>query len=383
MRALTRDDGASAIIVAILISTFLVGLSALTIDVGSLFVQRRELQNGADAGALAVAKSCISGACISAKATTYSNANDHDGTSQLDSSAGASVCGTFFGLPSCTNLSLPAANQVYDCAEPLPSSSIRYVQVRTESAPTSGLTPGFFARALLGNSSYSGTTVHACARAAVLPATGGGGLAATISLCEWQAMTNNGSNFAPAPPYPPNPPASVEVNLQLHNATQATSSNYPCPTGYGAGADLPGGFGWLDDPTSTCTTTVDTNGTYGASSGVAISGPCKTMLDAAITNHGVLYIPVYDHVLSGSGNNGSYQLAGFAAFVPTGYNLPGSGSPPKRQSWLTSQFCYTPLHLTPQDKCLSGFFTQGLVPAGTFGGSGGSLAGGDVLSLIQ
>jgi hypothetical protein len=382
VRALSRDDGATAIIIAIFMSTFLIGMSALTIDVGSLFTQRRELQNGADAGALAVAKSCMDGTCDTTKATTYSTANDHDGTSQLDASAGAGVCGTFAGLPSCTDISLPALSQVYDCAEPLPSSSINYVQVRTESAPTSTLTPGFLARALLGNSGYSGTTVHACARAAVLPATGGGGLAATISLCEWQAMTDNGNNFAPAPPYPPNPTTSVEVNLQLHDG-QSSATNYPCPTGYGAGADLPGGFGWLDDPTSTCTTTVDTSGTYGASTGVAISGPCKTLLDAAITAHGVLYIPVYDHVLSGNGQNGAYQLSGFAAFVPTGYNLPGSGTPPKRQLWLTSQFCYTPLNLTPQDKCLSGFFTQGLVPAATFDGSGGSLPGADVLSLIQ
>src|SRR5437660_1798438 len=115
-------------------------MSALTIDVGALFTQRRELQNGADAGALAVAKSCVTGSCVTTKASTYSTANDHDGTSQLDASAGASVCGTFAGLPSCTGLSLPAASQVYDCAEPLPSG-ISYVQVRTESAPTSTLTP--------------------------------------------------------------------------------------------------------------------------------------------------------------------------------------------------------------------------------------------------
>ncbi len=378
---MSKDGGAAAIIIALVVSAFLVAMSALTIDVGSLFAQRRELQNGADAGALAVARSCVSATCDPTKAQTYSTANDTSGASQLDSSFGAAVCGTFPGLPSCTTPSLPAASQVYDCSEPPPGSA-QYAQVRTESAAGSKLTPGFFARALLGNSSYAGTTVHACARATVRAATGGAGLALTISACEWNAMTSNGTTFAPPPPYPPNPPAADEVNLQLHDGN-ATSSTYPCPTGYGAGADLPGGFGWLDDTSGTCQTTIDTNNTYGASTGVSISADCKTALDNAITNRTVLYIPVYSAVLGGSGTNGTYSLAGFAAFVPTGYNLPGAGSPSKRASWLTGQYCYVALGGNANTKCLSGFFTQGLVPDGSFAGSGGSLPGGDVLTLIR
>ncbi len=37
----------------------------MVIDVGQLYQERAELQNGADAAALAVAKSCISGTCAS------------------------------------------------------------------------------------------------------------------------------------------------------------------------------------------------------------------------------------------------------------------------------------------------------------------------------
>ena len=41
----------------------LFGMGALVIDVGQLYQNRAELQNGADAGALAVAKSCAQGTC--------------------------------------------------------------------------------------------------------------------------------------------------------------------------------------------------------------------------------------------------------------------------------------------------------------------------------
>lgn len=385
MRALRRSDsGAAAIIVAIVVGCFLIGMSALAIDVGSFYVERRQLQNGADAGALAVAASCVKSTCDTSKAQSYANANAKDGTSNLDGSVGPAVCGTFAGLPTCSTPTLPAASQVYDCAEPPPASGIQYVQVRTSTRQQGGSTviPPFLARALPGNSSYAGTTVHACARAAVAPASGGFGFAATISECEWQAMTQNGQIFAPPPPYPPNPASSAEVNLELHDG-QASSSNYPCPTGYGAGADLPGGFGWLDDPSGTCTADIDTSNDYGASPGVGISAACKALLTSAITNHTILYMPVYDSVVGGSGQNGTYSLAGFAAFVPTGFNLPGSGNPSKLNSWLTGNACYTVLGGTSQLKCLSGFFTQGLIPAGQIGGSGGNLPGVSVLQLIR
>ena len=65
--------------------------------------------------------------------------------------------------------------------------------------------------------------------------------------------------------------------------------------------------------------------------------------------------------VTGTGTNGVYTLKGFAAFVVTGYSLPGFNA----ASWLTG--------ITPcsgSDKCLSGFFTHGLIPSGaTIGGT--------------
>jgi len=58
------ERGVVAAIVAILLGTgVLLGMGALVIDVGQIYQERAELQNGADAAALAVAESCALGAC--------------------------------------------------------------------------------------------------------------------------------------------------------------------------------------------------------------------------------------------------------------------------------------------------------------------------------
>ena len=68
MRALRDDRGAVSILVALLISAgVIVGLLAMVIDGGRLYTERRLVQNGADAAALAVARACALGdpACSS------------------------------------------------------------------------------------------------------------------------------------------------------------------------------------------------------------------------------------------------------------------------------------------------------------------------------
>ena len=65
LRLLRRDErGAIGVLVAIFIGAgVLTGMGALVIDVGQLYQERAELQNGADAAALGVAKSCALGTC--------------------------------------------------------------------------------------------------------------------------------------------------------------------------------------------------------------------------------------------------------------------------------------------------------------------------------
>ena len=57
-----RDEGVVLVWVALML-VVLVGMGALVIDIGALYVEKRELQNGADAAALAVARDCVEGDC--------------------------------------------------------------------------------------------------------------------------------------------------------------------------------------------------------------------------------------------------------------------------------------------------------------------------------
>jgi hypothetical protein len=265
-----------------------------------------------------------------------------------------------------------------------------YAQVTTSTRNPNGTTllPPVFGRAVLGRS-YNGKTVHACAQASWGAVGSATGFAATFSLCTWKAATSNGTVFAPAPPYASWPPSGVqpypknnfdptvpglpggEQVLQIHG------SGNDCAGSPGSGWQLPGGFGWLNDPNGNCTAAVNVNNTYQDNTGVSISAACKTALQNAIgsplaTPPAVIYLPIYDG-LQGSGSSGIYHLAGFAAFVVTGAYVNGSGGLKVPSDISGKSYC------SGNDRCIYGFFTQGLVPGGTLGGTN---FGASVVSLI-
>jgi hypothetical protein len=355
------DDGAIAVIVAVCM-VVLLGFLAFVVDIGRLYAERRQLQNGADAASLAVALDCARGSCAGtlsamSTATGEANANANDGATTV-----TQVCGTGPGLSACSPTAPQAA---WDCpALPSYASSAKYALVRTQTLSNgSGVIPPVFGKVI--SPGYNGSTIRACARASYGAPSSADTIAVTESLCEWNAATANGTSYAPAPPYPPNPSSSVERVIYLHTTTKAGS----CKAGP-SGADLPGGFGFLDDPNGTCQVVVSTSGTYGDNTGASVSKPCKDAISAAQANKTIVYLPVYDSV-TGTGTNGVYTLKGFAAFVVTGYSLPGFNA----NSWLTGK-----KPCTGSDKCISGFFTQGLIPNGGTIGSGPSL-GATVVQL--
>ena len=93
-----RDDAGATIVIVALMMVVLLGMGALVIDVGQLYAERRELQNGADAAALAVAQDCAGGDCRDETTTagTYADDNAHDGKAAVDE-----VCGSGPGLTPC------------------------------------------------------------------------------------------------------------------------------------------------------------------------------------------------------------------------------------------------------------------------------------------
>jgi len=366
MRLLGRDErGAIGVLVAVLIGGgVLLGMGALAIDVGRLYQNRAELQNGADAAALAVADSCALGTCTTGIAGQYATGNASKLTG--NNAAVGLVCGSGTGMAACPG----STGAPYDCPAN-PSAGTNYVDVHTSTltASDSTLLPPIFARTLLGNGGYQGTNVKACAQAEWGAPSSATTIAYTISACSWYVYTNNGTTFAQPPPYPPNTvPAPSFDHILFEHGSQGSKTT-GCPPYQPSGQDAPGNFGWTSD-SGNCSTFIN-NGSYGGSTGASASGDCKTVIQAAYNNKTVVYLPVYS-AISGTGNNVTYTLLGFAAFVITGYHITGSFKAP---DWLNSAN-----DCKGNNFCIDGYFTQGLIPS-TGGLGGGKGLGASIVKL--
>ena len=96
-----RDErGAIGVMVAVLLGAgVLTGMGAMVVDLGQLYQERAELQDGADAAALGVAKSCVLVACNPSLAQHYADAN---ASALTGHTAGINlVCGSAVGLAAC------------------------------------------------------------------------------------------------------------------------------------------------------------------------------------------------------------------------------------------------------------------------------------------
>jgi Flp pilus assembly protein TadG len=331
------------VLVGLLIGTVLLGLGALVIDVGQLYQERAELQNGADAAAMAVAKSCATGTCTSSIAAQYANENASALTG--GTAAVSQVCGS--GLGACPS----STGAMTDCPA-APASGMGYADVSTSTQTSGGSTliAPTFAKALLGNDSYTGTTVKACAQAAWGGPTSANTLAFAISSCSWDSWTTTGTNFAPAPPAVP--AASYDHQLNLNGFDTGTGC-----AGEASGSDGAGAFGWAVDQTGSCG--IFTNSTtFAAATGASAGATCNGALATAYASRKAIFLPVYTTV-TGTGSNTVFTLKGFAAFVVTGYSLPGASA----SDWLK------PSNNSCSFKCIDGYFTKALIP-GTGVGSG-------------
>jgi Flp pilus assembly protein TadG len=346
------DRGAVAVIVALLIAGgVLLGMAAVVIDVGQVYQERAELQNGADAAAIGVAKTCALGACQPTVATTYADGN---ASGLTGGTAGVPlVCGSG-GLGPC-----PASTgAITDCPQPPPTGT-NYVDVHTATLTASGSTllPLPFAATLPGNSGDHGTAVHACAQAEWGPPTAATTVAIAMSACTWDQATQQGTSFPATPPYPPNPmpaPTADQV-LKLNPGNGTGCASEP------AGADGPGTFAWVAHSRGNCT--VGISGSFAGRTRMGVSFSCLSLLENSQQNQTPILVPVY---LSQNGppGNPSYTLLGFADFVVTGYHLSSfDDTYADAHDWLNgANDC------TGTTYCINGYFVQGVAPfTGRFG----------------
>ena len=394
MRSVKSERGAVATIVAMLLGGAVIfGLLAMAVDVGALMVERRQLQNGADAAAMSLAQSCAQGACVAGAndLSGLTNANARDGAHTLAGQCLMNKPSSLSSaLPACPASSLAAP----DCP-PLPdtyaslATTLPYVEVRTSTSSNGASTLTNVFRRAGGNdptspADESSTDIHACSRAAW--GTPGGATATTpitISVCEWQKYTNGGASWVANPPtgawpgynastnpYPP-PFTTPNTSGREQMLTLHDPSKPPCSFN---GKDTAGGFGYLQ-PTGSCEATIVTNGSdqwANIDTGSSATNDCKTRLADIYANGPVVDIPVFDCIVksttgtptggiagkdcTGAGASGAgsyYHIAGWAKFYISGYKI-GGGPDTERPSRVGLA-----VPCSGAVRCLSGWFVRG------------------------
>ncbi len=398
----TREHGAVAIVVAVFASTVVMAMLALTIDVGNIRFERRQLQNGADATAMALAQACALDASTCAPATTEpalnqlasDNAADHK--SQLDvarGSRGQCVRNSTPPLPfpatmpTCPSASADAS--VTDLTQCLPLSngyktgngaSLAYVEtyVQTKSSAVDNtILPSSFGKAV---ANFDGARQTACARAVW----GGGAptsqnvISLTISECDWSAQTGFPAtpNFPPAPSGAPPGYSNTDDRPDWPTAEHAVwSKDNPSPNcdTSSPGGTAPGGFAWLAG--QGCQATMHEGWVQ------SDPGANEECTRAQLLNlrGKVIYIPVFDcrataptnpipatptnFCTQSSGSNTYYHVSGFAAFYLAGWYF-GNNADSKMESIAPPAGRY--LCSGGSERCIFGWFTRGLITDGDF-----------------
>jgi hypothetical protein len=331
-----REDGGSvATIVAIMLGGgVLLGMGALTVDVGQLYVERQELQSGADAAAMAIAQDCAKNGIDECRtrantiAAQYADLNAKDGESGV--------------LLACVNdgteapCSAPSGN-LTDCIEEIPGGTpYAEVKTRTSQRGTSLLMPTF-ARALAGNSSYPGTTVAACSRSSWQNMPTGQPYGLTISNCEYKkSIDGNG--------------AIIEVHYRHTQSSDCgtETSGFGLVKGPGDCLSPPD-----TGPGSQITDSQYEDPAYPDAEHSAIAAKCEEVLKHSLETKTPILIPVFEE-WEYNGARKWFNVAGMAGFVVTGYaGIPGV------PTWRQEGDC----DCMQGQACLYGYFLPGFGPA--------------------
>lgn len=319
MRRLNDDRGATIVMTAIVLVVIL-GMAGIVVDVGALYEERRELQNGADAAALAIAESCALGrpcdySVALDTAIRYASANAADGVSAVDS----------------VDLDLTAKSVT--------------VQTSTVNGEGGNVVEPFFG-AVVG---WDGATVAASATAIWgYPSALRSTIPLIISECEFPDRADI--------------PSSPRV-IYFHDGNNAESCNAQPGMDADGNGVLSGGFGWLVSPTGDCRVNLETGQLVSDDPGASPTSGCDpSSLFNLVAQPGEEPNPVplpFFVDLYGLGTNGQYEVGGFGMFVITGFNFGGSFKAPSAET----------APCAGDERCLAGYFTTGVVYDGKPGGA--------------
>jgi Flp pilus assembly protein TadG len=317
MRWLKRDDGVSVVLVGILLAVLL-ALSGMAVDLGAVFAERRELRNGADAAALAIAEDCgrrtrsCDEGTASATAQSYADANSHDAASAVES--------VELVRSSATTGEVRVVTGAWDAA-----------------AEQAGVRVPLLS--LLG---FHRVEVGAAATAIFDHPATGEGLPLIIDTCEFDKAGGYGSGSL--------------VTLYFHSPSATDPPPEACPANP-AHWDFPGGFGWLDPNNGVCDVALSAGDWVHADEGNNVPRNCDPAWLAAYILDQTILIPMYVDL---DAHDKLYAVAGFSAFHVTAYKL-SSGNQYTRPAGFRCP-------LNPADTCLQGYFTTTTVFTGQAGG---------------
>jgi hypothetical protein len=330
-----KERGAAGVMVALLMLV-LIGAGAMAVDVGQIYAERAQLQNAADAGAMAAAQQCHeAGGCTAAQALAWAREmtgpNSNDGATAVDS----------------VDLSVP--NQV------------KVVTSTLNGSNGAGFLTKMFAAAL----NAPPVKVRANAVASMSPPNSGSGFPLAIS--------NHCYNLSTAV-------ATAEVQkISYKPGGTCTGSS---------GTQIPGGWGWLDQSSPCQATTATGTNNMGSDPGNNPPFGCFTVLSqwkTTIQAGGVVNaaFPIFDDATN-QGQNGTFHIIGYATFKIWGWKF-GQSSPYEFRDAATdpgmnsSLACDTPA----RNRCIIGQFVK-FESIDTFGGSGsGSNLGTVDIKLVK
>lgn len=270
------ERGVAGVMVALMVLV-LIGVGAMAVDVGQIYAERAQLQNGADAGALAAAQLCSnSGGCTqsaaNAAAKALADSNSNDGVSNLQS------------------VDLSVANQVT-------------VTTSTIDGTTHA---GFLSKLFSSALNVPPVTVGAKATASLKPPSGGGAFPLAFSNQCWDLSG-----------------ATAAGTLQKISWKPGTTCTNP------SGHTVPGGWGWLSDPDADCYAVTSTGNMAGSDPGNNKPTQCATILQGwinSLTSGTAVKVtfPVFD-TSAGSGNNATFHIIGYATFNIVGWKFGNGG----------------------------------------------------------
>lgn len=332
----TQEDGATAVLVAVLLLVLL-GMAALVLDVGDLVWERRQLQNSADAAALAAA---------------------HDFANLLDEDVALVTAREYAD----DNNRRGAHVEEFDVD--LGAKTVRVV-ARTGSELLPGVLPSLLA-GVIGHDDY-----FARAEATAKWGTVGGPLNVfPLGICDephYNDLTDNGTNFG-------GPPQEIYYGK---DECEFNADTYP------------GGFGWLSldgaevDPASgTCSLAVTEDrwwlGRTGNDTNNAEYGDCIEALNNYLDSNGgeaPIYVPIFSDYCGPNeppcgGGEHRFYIEGFAEFWILGYRF--VGGPAGHYTYPNASACAG----EPDPVCIVGYFEQFITyeafvneGAGDFGGT--------------